>query len=203
MKAITFSIFLLSCIRDYAQTREDSVLFQTGVTKTSDTITFPKEMAVEIFKINSNKTFRIDRTRNVWVRCPNKNGKIKIKRAQLIIIHDHDMTFRPFNKNFNEITYLDTDILYIGFTSVGRIVVASVSNIVIIGAVVVITFVFVIAEIFSGSHGRVPRGPDLSFIPLVPFRKNIDFYQTSNGSRKWGIRIVEIKEAGNAEYFRR
>jgi hypothetical protein len=137
-------------------------------------------MEVELFKIGSRRTVTIRQGRNVWIRCANKKGKIKVRKAKLVAITEHDMTFKPFNKNFNVVTYPDYALDYIGYTSTGRVTIAFVTNVIIIAAV---TVVYVVLSLMSPSNPG--SGPGKLKI-LLPLRKNIDLH----GGGKWGLRLV-------------
>ena len=192
---ILFVLLSITGVNCNAQVKGDSVLYPPFVVYKSDSVGHFNERAIEIFKINANRTFRLDKSRSIWVQCENKKGRIKIKRAQLISITGNEMRFKPFNKNFKEITYSDSDIMYIGFTSTGRIIIASVSNIIIISTVVFVYTVVIMAAILSGSTHIGGFSGDLRHVPIVPFKKNISFYENLSGNRKWGVRIVESKQS--------
>jgi hypothetical protein len=148
-----------------------------------------KEYVVEVYKIKSGKTFRLERGRTVWVYCKNLKGKRKMARTKITDIGAHSITFLPSNSKFQKVTYSDSTILYIGFTSADRIIMATISDLVIIGAVVVLYTAVIIGDFFTGGTGRYPA---ISWVPLVPFKRNIYFID-GRSQVKWGIRIVEIK----------
>ncbi|HEU5292841.1 MAG TPA: hypothetical protein VFU05_19470 [Cyclobacteriaceae bacterium] len=191
MKTTRTTIIMICAVLFYLSSHaqfQDSLINNT-TDVTINTTSQSGEKAIEVFKINSNKTFLIEKSRTVWVQCENKKGRRQIKRAQIIDIHDQEIKFRPFNKNFTDVTYTEADLLYIGFTSTGRIIIATVSNIIIVSAVVIIYTTALIFAILSG-HSSFGSDPDFSWVPLVPFRKNINCYKSMSGERKWGIRIV-------------
>lgn len=154
------------------------------------------ERVFEVFKINSNKTFQLKKGCNVWVHCDNKKGKTKIKRSQITNISEHEITFKPYDNDFSEITYTDNDLMYISFTSPGRIMIASVSNVIIISAAALIYMSAVLIDLFSQGHSA-NSNPGFRWVPLVPFRKNIHFLETKLGEQKWCMRIVEISDASS------
>jgi len=188
----TFTIILLMwCACCQAQINGDSTLNNTLLETNHDTVSSSGERSIEIYKINSNKIFLLNKGQNVWVRCQNKDGKIKIKRAKILAVSNHEITFKPYDLGFSEVIYDTSEIMYIGFTSTGRVLIASISNILIISAVVIICVIVTVAAILSGGSGIGGGFPNFSGI-LVPSKKNIDFSKTKSGNRKWFIRIVKF-----------
>src|SRR5436190_7625479 len=170
--SLAFCVFSLSTFAQTLETHSMPALDSAGVSITSPEI--------ELYKLTSGRTFTIKVGRMVWVPVQNKKGKLKIKKARLVAIDGHQMLFRPKNKNFKEMTYLDTELDFIAFTSGGRVAVGLVANVVII---VGVTMVYVFMELATKSHGSSPSYSDL----LIPLRKNLDLYPKG----KWGLRIVD------------
>jgi hypothetical protein len=150
--------------------------------------------AMEIVKIKSNKTFQFKEGRNVWVRIHNQKGRLHVKRVTILNIGEHNITFKPYDENFEVVTLNESGIMFIGFSSTGRTIIALISNIILIPVYVTASFVF-IGMLLKGDipHGSVN-------LPLVHFRKNIDFNKTEwggffgnkRGDRIWALRILEL-----------
>lgn len=151
--------------------------------------------AMKIVKIESNKTFQFNEGRNIWVRIKNKKGKPCVKRALILDIREHNITFKPYDENFEVVTLTESDISFIGFSSTGRAIVALVSNIILLPVYLIATFHF----IGMISKGDIPHGS--VNLPLIHFRKNIDFNKTERsgffgnkrGDRIWALNIVELQ----------
>jgi hypothetical protein len=191
MRAIFLVCFLLVYFTGFSQYQIEENLLFLQLSSNID-----HERVFEAFKINSNKTFQLKKGCNVWVHCDNKKGKTKIKRSQITNISEHEITFKPYDKDFSEVTYTDNDLMYISFTSPGRIMIASVSNVIIISAAALIYMSAVLIDLFSQGHS-VNSNPGFHWVPLVPFRKNIHFLETKLGEQKWRMRIVDISDTSS------
>lgn len=163
---------------------QDNSLFLTPAT---DSI---KATVVEVYSLKSNRTFQLVEGRNVWIHCQNNKGKIKTKRSRITDVTRNRITFMPYDDSFKEVTYAISDIRFLGFTSAGRIVMASVSNILIIGAVTTLYLIVAIGDLLTGGGGGT--NPSFDWVPFVPFRKDITFMGSAAGLGKWHIRVIEI-----------
>jgi len=138
-----------------------------------DPIKNQNEKIIEISKIGSGKTFVFKPGKKVWVEGENNKGKRKIIKAEITEIGEHQITFTPINKNFKQIIYADSALKYIGFTTTGRVIVATTVTIVLLP-------VFLIATLVA----QVP------IFVIIPARKNINFYTAMNGDKKWNLKIT-------------
>jgi hypothetical protein len=170
---LRFSFGLLICttfLNAISQTENSSF---NQVAK-QDPIKDQNEKIIEISKIGSNKTFIFKAGKKVWVEGENNKGKRKIIKAEITEIGEHQITFTPINKNFKQIIYADSALKYIGFTTTGRVIVATTATLILLP-------VFVIATVIT----QTPL-----FI-IFPARKNINFYKAMNGDKKWNLKITD------------
>ena len=138
-----------------------------------DPIKKQNEKFIEISKIGSGKTFVFKQGKKVWVEGENNKGKRKIVKAAITEIGEHQITFTPINKNFKQIIYADSALNYIGFTTTGRVIVATTVTLVLLPVFLIVTLVT-----------QVP------VFVIIPSRKNINFYNTMNGDKKWNLKIT-------------
>lgn len=138
-----------------------------------DSIKDQNERVIEISKISSGKTFVFKPGKKVWVQGENNKGKRKIIKAEITEIGEHQITFTPINKNFKQIIYADSALMYIGFTTTGRVIVATTATLILLPVFLIATFIT-----------QTPL-----FI-IIPARKNINFYNAMNGDKKWNLKIT-------------
>jgi len=198
MKA-TIGTLLLCAICTLAVAQNDSINTPT----VHDTLTIPRDTvvvastqqrAIEIYRIkNEHTAFVLLKGRTVWIQCYKPRGKLRIKRARIAECAEHSITFEPFSARFDPITYDEDELHYISFTSFERIFGAALANIVIIGVVVVVIFFVAILDLLTGGSGALV-GSNFDWVPLVPFRKTINFRQTRNSMQVWEFRIVPINQ---------
>jgi len=141
----------------------------------------------------------------VWVEVQGVNGKMRLKKCRLIAIADHEVTFKPYNGHYPEVTYADTALAVIGFTTTGRIILASAFNTVVvsvgIGASAVVVVIIVLQAvafpflIFSRTVfteysfrwvGDAFEDIGLLFKMTMPFVRKIKF-----PNKKWKLEIVK------------
>lgn len=140
---------------------------------TQDSIKSHSEKIIEISKINSDKPFVFKPEKIVWVEGINKNGKRKIIKAEITEIGDHQITFTPISRRFKQIVTADSALKYIGFTTTSRVIIATTATIVLLPVCLIVSLL-----------AQTPM-----FI-IFPARKDINFYNTMNGEKKWNLRIV-------------
>jgi hypothetical protein len=193
-KLLLITIYSLISVSTIAQIKADSIANQADSISNFETPapgTFQYN-ALEVYKPGRNKAFVLETRRNVWVYCKDKKGRIKIKRSQITSVGENSFTIKPYDNDFKEVTIHFYELPYIGFTSAGRIIIATISDVIIVGVVVTVLIFGAIIALLSGSSGH-GSGPDFSAVPFVPFRKDIHF-QTfdSKGIKKWDIRTINI-----------
>ncbi|HEY5968361.1 MAG TPA: hypothetical protein VIU35_10295 [Chitinophagaceae bacterium] len=169
---LRFSFGLLICTTFLnAISQTDNSSFNQN--EKQDPIKKQNEKTIEISKIGSGKTFVFKPGKKVWVEGENNKGKRKIIKAEITEIGEHQITFTPINKNFKQIIYADSALKYIGFTTTGRVIVAATVTIVLLPVFLIATFI-----------AQTP------LFVIIPARKNINFYNTMNGDKKWSLKIT-------------
>lgn len=183
------SFCLISCVCAFSKNMQDAVLRESSIL--SDSIIHSQGLAIEIYKIRSNKKYLLPKNKLVRIYCFSQKGRTGLKQARITGITDHQITFTPTNKKFNAVTYSEATLSYIEFTTAGTVVRGLIVNTIIICVVVTVTAIIILGSILTGTNPHLGRGSGRFLGSILDdFHKHIRVHK-SNGSQKWGIRTIE------------
>ena len=146
-------------------------------------------------KVNSRKSFKLLPGQKVWIASrKTKNNLVGFKAAVITEIKDHQITFAPKNKQFEEFTIADSLLNYIEFVNAGSVARGIVVNGVLVSAIVVVTFVMLVDFIlfpFTGNEPLLSNFRGFGPLPWDDFHKHIKV-KTPRGKRKWKVEAQEM-----------
>jgi hypothetical protein len=168
---------------------QDSVLLESSIP--SDSIIHSEGIAIEIYKIRSNRKYILPKNKLVRVYCFSQKGRSGLKQARITGISDDQITFVPTNKKFNAVTYTKSTLNYIEFTTAGTVVRGIIVNTIIVSVIVTVTAIIIVGSILTGTNPHLGRGTG-NFLGSIfdDFHKHVRVYKSS-GDQKWGIRTIE------------
>ena len=190
-------IFLICSITLFSQHLQDSVEISLPNEIVLEENSADKQASgMEIYKLTSKRNIRVAKNQSIRVDCYQKKGFRRVKSAVITEIKDHQITFKPRSKRFDEITYVDSAMTYLEFTTGGSVFRGIIINtllissiVIIVGAVIVVTLYAVTHGGSSGGGGGNGFGRFVSHLPWDNFNKHIKVYN-HKGIRKWGVRTI-------------
>ncbi len=199
-RKVTLTILYWLCITfAFGQQYSDSTNIRLPLlTDQTDTLMNMSGSGIEIFKLATNRIFRISKTQTLRVYCYHTDkGYRKLKSANILDIAGHEITFKPVNKHFQEIAYVDSDITYLEITTAGSVMGGIIINAVLISAVVVTVAVIIAVAVYAVIYGGSSLGGGtgngfaqlISILPWNNFHKHIKVYNR-HGIQKWGVRTI-------------
>lgn len=142
---------------------------------------------LKMYKLKSGKTFIVQEGQSLGVYYSNKKGKRVIKSSVISEIWNHQITFKPNNALFHEITLVDSTISKIGIATFGSVVRGMAINSLLLTTTVVYVVVVIINLFSSGSsYGLFPLN-----LPWDDFHRHIRV-NSRQGIKKWKIETEQV-----------
>jgi len=146
-------------------------------------------IGLEIYKVGSNRKYKLYKNKLVRVFCLTQNGQMRLMPARITEITSNQITFTPTSNKFNETTHSELTLNYIQFTTTEAILRGMIVNVVIISVRVLLAGYGVMESMVIRSSSDFKIGGS-HWPKFDDFRKHIQFYKL-NGDQKWGIRIIK------------
>jgi len=174
---------LFASLNSLAQVNKDSIHNSAAV----PTPVFTKALQLS----NPERKILLKKGRRVWVQVQDTKGNIKMRRAVLTKISDHEFTVKPIEFLDKELTFTDSTLAVIGYTNAGIIIPVFILNTMVVSLAIIWIPAAILTGVMTkqndcGCSDAMGVGEVVRW--TIPFYRKIKF----NGKGKWKLRTVEI-----------